>query len=121
MRAMSAASSRVAGRTNNIRNKPLPPVLYPSALCAALTSQSRALTSLLTKPFIATGRNYPRFPRGVPVIPRVAPRWGVDCAPEDAGGDAVTDRYYSTFARYNAWANARLYAACAKLPESEYL
>ena len=33
----------------------------------------------------------------------------------------MVDRYYSTFARYNAWANARLYGACAKLPESEYL
>ena len=33
----------------------------------------------------------------------------------------MPNRYYSTFARYNAWANARLYAACAKLPESEYL
>jgi uncharacterized damage-inducible protein DinB len=33
----------------------------------------------------------------------------------------MADRYYSTFARYNAWANRRLYAACAKLPESEYL
>ena len=31
------------------------------------------------------------------------------------------DPYYSTFARYNAWANARLYGACARLPESEYL
>lgn len=33
----------------------------------------------------------------------------------------MVDRYYSTFARYNAWANARLYGACAKLSESEYL
>jgi uncharacterized damage-inducible protein DinB len=33
----------------------------------------------------------------------------------------VGDPYYSTFARYNAWANARLYGVCAKLPESEYL
>ena len=33
----------------------------------------------------------------------------------------MADRYYSTFARYNAWANTRLYEACAKLPESEYL
>lgn len=33
----------------------------------------------------------------------------------------MADRYYSTFARYNAWANARLYGACAKLSESEYL
>jgi len=35
--------------------------------------------------------------------------------------DAMADRYYSTFARYNTWANARLYGACAKLSESEYL
>lgn len=33
----------------------------------------------------------------------------------------MSDRYYSTFARYNAWANTRLYAACGKLPEGEYL
>src|ERR1700680_470585 len=33
----------------------------------------------------------------------------------------MPDRYYSTFARYNAWANKRLYQACAMLAESEYL
>ena len=33
----------------------------------------------------------------------------------------MADRYYSTFARYNAWANARLYGACAKLSETDYL
>jgi len=33
----------------------------------------------------------------------------------------MADRYYSTFARYNAWANARLYGACAKLSEADYL
>src|SRR5690242_8952652 len=41
MRAISAASSRVAGRTNSMRSKPLPPRLYPSAARAALTSQDR--------------------------------------------------------------------------------
>jgi uncharacterized damage-inducible protein DinB len=29
--------------------------------------------------------------------------------------------HYRTMARYNAWANERLYAACARLPEAEYL
>jgi uncharacterized damage-inducible protein DinB len=33
----------------------------------------------------------------------------------------MADRYYSTFARYNAWANVRLYGACAKLSEADYL
>jgi len=33
----------------------------------------------------------------------------------------MADGYYSTFARYNAWANARLYGACAKLSEADYL
>ena len=28
--------------------------------------------------------------------------------------------YFRTFARYNQWANQRLYAACARLPEAEY-
>lgn len=28
--------------------------------------------------------------------------------------------HFVTFARYNAWANTRLYDACAALPESEY-
>ena len=31
------------------------------------------------------------------------------------------DKYFGTFAQYNAWANQRLYDACAKLPESDYL
>ena len=29
--------------------------------------------------------------------------------------------YFATFARYNAWANRRLYAACEKLSTAEYL
>jgi len=29
--------------------------------------------------------------------------------------------YFRTFARYNAWANRRLYAACAELPEGELM
>lgn len=29
--------------------------------------------------------------------------------------------YFRTFGRYNQWANRRLYAACAQLPEGEYL
>ena len=29
--------------------------------------------------------------------------------------------YFRTFARYNEWANRRLYGACARLPEAEYL
>lgn len=29
--------------------------------------------------------------------------------------------YFRTFGRYNRWANQRLYAACAKLSETEYL
>ncbi len=28
--------------------------------------------------------------------------------------------YFRTFARYNQWANRRLYDACARLPEAEY-
>lgn len=28
--------------------------------------------------------------------------------------------HFRTFARYNQWANRRLYAACARLPEAEY-
>ena len=31
------------------------------------------------------------------------------------------DPYFLDFARYNAWANERLYAACGKLAESEYM
>ena len=30
-------------------------------------------------------------------------------------------RHFRTFARYNAWANARLYAACGALSEAAYL
>ena len=33
----------------------------------------------------------------------------------------MADRYFLTLARYNAWANARLYDACAQLPEAEYM
>jgi uncharacterized damage-inducible protein DinB len=29
--------------------------------------------------------------------------------------------HFRTFGRYNQWANRRLYAACAELPEGEYL
>ena len=29
--------------------------------------------------------------------------------------------YFRSFARYNQWANRRLYAACAQLPEAEFL
>ncbi len=29
--------------------------------------------------------------------------------------------YFRKFARYNQWANRRLYAACAALPEAEYM
>jgi uncharacterized damage-inducible protein DinB len=29
--------------------------------------------------------------------------------------------YFRTLARYNQWANRRLYAACAQLPEAEYM
>jgi uncharacterized damage-inducible protein DinB len=32
----------------------------------------------------------------------------------------MTRDHFVTFARYNAWANARLYAACAALPEAAY-
>lgn len=31
------------------------------------------------------------------------------------------ERHFRTFARYNAWANERVYAACASLPGDEYL
>jgi uncharacterized damage-inducible protein DinB len=34
-------------------------------------------------------------------------------------GRTLTPDYFRTFARYNAWANRRLYAACATLPDSE--
>ncbi|HZS85455.1 MAG TPA: DinB family protein [Stellaceae bacterium] len=33
----------------------------------------------------------------------------------------MTDSYFLTLARYNAWANRRLYEACAQLPEAEYM
>jgi uncharacterized damage-inducible protein DinB len=33
----------------------------------------------------------------------------------------MADRYFSTLARYNQWANRRLYAAVAQLDEAEYL
>jgi len=33
----------------------------------------------------------------------------------------MQDRYFATFAQYNAWANKRLYEACALLPESVYM
>lgn len=29
--------------------------------------------------------------------------------------------YFRTFARYNRWANQRLYEACSELPEAEYM
>ncbi len=29
--------------------------------------------------------------------------------------------YFRSFARYNQWANRRLYATCAELPEAEYM
>lgn len=32
----------------------------------------------------------------------------------------MTADYFHTFARYNRWANRRLYGACAELPDSEY-
>ena len=33
----------------------------------------------------------------------------------------MTDSYFVSLARYNAWANRRLYDACAHLPEAEYM
>ncbi|MBV9522280.1 MAG: damage-inducible protein DinB [Alphaproteobacteria bacterium] len=33
----------------------------------------------------------------------------------------MTDSYFLTLARYNAWANRRLFDACARLPEAEYM
>lgn len=33
----------------------------------------------------------------------------------------MTPAYFQRLARYNAWANRRLYEACAKLPEADYL
>ncbi len=33
----------------------------------------------------------------------------------------MTIEHFRTFARYNRWANARLYAACAALHEADYL
>jgi uncharacterized damage-inducible protein DinB len=33
----------------------------------------------------------------------------------------MADRYFLTLARYNAWANARLYDTCAQLSEDEYM
>jgi len=32
----------------------------------------------------------------------------------------MTPDHFRTFARYNAWANDRLYAACARLPDAEF-
>src|SRR5258708_12689124 len=33
----------------------------------------------------------------------------------------MVESYFLTLARYNAWANRRLYDACAALPEAEYM
>ncbi|HUK10400.1 MAG TPA: DinB family protein [Stellaceae bacterium] len=33
----------------------------------------------------------------------------------------MSDRYFMTFAQYNAWANRRLYDACGKLSEHAYM
>ena len=33
----------------------------------------------------------------------------------------MKSEYFHTLARYNQWANRRLYAACGELPEAEYL
>src|SRR5258708_19190164 len=33
----------------------------------------------------------------------------------------MAESYFLTLARYNAWANRRLYDACAALPEAEYM
>jgi uncharacterized damage-inducible protein DinB len=33
----------------------------------------------------------------------------------------MPESYFLTLARYNAWANRRLYDACAALPEAEYM
>jgi uncharacterized damage-inducible protein DinB len=33
----------------------------------------------------------------------------------------MADRYFLTLAKYNAWANQRLYDACAELSEAEYM
>lgn len=32
----------------------------------------------------------------------------------------MTPDHFQTFARYNAWANDRLYAACAQLPDADF-
>jgi uncharacterized damage-inducible protein DinB len=32
----------------------------------------------------------------------------------------MTPEHFQTFARYNAWANDRLYAACAQLPDADF-
>jgi uncharacterized damage-inducible protein DinB len=37
------------------------------------------------------------------------------------GGSIVPSDYFVTLARYNAWANHRLYRACEQLGEAEYL
>src|SRR5437667_4066081 len=34
---------------------------------------------------------------------------------------SMPDRYFATLARYNAWANRRLYDAVGALPESDYM
>lgn len=34
---------------------------------------------------------------------------------------SLLSEHFRTFAHYNAWANERLYEACAALPETEYL
>src|SRR5271169_4340539 len=40
--------------------------------------------------------------------------------PTPFGGSDMNANYFQTFARYNEWANARLYDASAKLDDSEY-
>jgi uncharacterized damage-inducible protein DinB len=44
-----------------------------------------------------------------------------DRGPRALGLPMMPDRYFSTLARYNRWANRRLYDAVARLDEAEYL
>jgi uncharacterized damage-inducible protein DinB len=47
-------------------------------------------------------------------------RHGASSRPHVTGQGMNLD-YFRTLARYNQWANRRLYAACAALPEAEYM
>src|SRR5690606_3479306 len=60
-------------------------------------------------------------------VPMSRPRWGnpsgrpnVSGAPREARGGPLNGGYFRRRARYNAWANGRLYEACGRLAPEDY-